>query len=619
MCGIAGMVSVAGSADPGAVLAALAHRGPDGARAETSPSGECTLFAARLAIVDPLDRASQPMRTDDGRHWIAFNGEIYNHREIRRALDPGAGWRTASDTETVLRAFAAWGPACVRRLRGMFAFAVWDDRERSLFLARDPLGIKPLLYGWPAGGGFVFASELRALLRMGALPASVDMVAAAQVLRQGTIMQPRTMLAHAKTIPPGHAARVVGGRMVLSQHWDARDFCRRDGDAPTYDDAVQRIREAVADAAQAHAMADMPMGAFLSGGVDSRIVAASMRDLTPAPLRTFTVGFGSDDERADARAAARDLGTDHSDRLVAEADWPALLDQFLDAIDQPSVDGVNTLAACMLARPHVRVALSGLGADELFGGYPHFSILCPGSSLGARATVLQHAISRARPSTGAAARRARRHSRLQGLAPDRPESLLLMVRSGAADADLNDQLLVPDGALAEADDDALAAARACIAATDDPINQVSLHELQGYLRDTLLRDADAVGMRSGLEIRPVLLDTPLVELALSLPGNFKLRHGTHKAVLKDAFPDALPAHVSARPKRGFHAPAREWTPRACTELWMAAFDSPAAAAMLSPEFRRHAQAAGRERRPATRAEWAAFVLVEVMRRQGLAI
>lgn len=349
MCGIAGTVSSNASVDPDEVLAALAHRGPDGARATTTPSGECTLFSARLAIVDPLARALQPMHTDDGRRWIAFNGEICNHRDIRRALKPRGGWRTESDAETLLHAYDAWGAGCVPRLRGMFAFALWDDAERSLFLARDPLGIKPLLYSWTRGVGFVFASELRALLSMGALPTSIDMVAVADVLRHGAIRQPRTVLEHARMFPAGHTAHVVGGRMRLSKYWDPCTFCRHDGDAPNYGDAVQRIRSAVEDASRVHAMADVPMGALLSGGIDSRIVAASMQRLAPAPLPTFTVGFGTLDERLHARATAQDLGTDHHDRLLTEADWPAMIEQFPDAIDQPSVDGLNTLAACTLA------------------------------------------------------------------------------------------------------------------------------------------------------------------------------------------------------------------------------------------------------------------------------
>lgn len=616
MCGIAGTVSSKASVDPDAVLAALAHRGPDGARAATTPSGECTLFSARLAIVDPLARALQPMHTDDGRRWIAFNGEIYNHRDIRRALKPRGGWRTESDTETLLHAYDAWGAGCVPRLRGMFAFAVWDDAERSLFLARDPLGIKPLLYGWTRGGGFLFASELGALLSMGALPTSIDMVAVADVLRHGAVRQPRTVLEHAKMLPAGHTAHVAGGQMRLSKYWDPCDFCRHDGDAPNYGDAVRRIRSAVEDASRVHAMADVPMGALLSGGIDSRIVAASMQRLVPAPLPTFTVGFGTRDERLHARAAAQDLGTDHHDRLLTEADWPAMIEQFLDAIDQPSVDGLNTLAACTLARTRVKVALSGLGADELFGGYPHFSILLPGSPLRQRAIALRRAMSRTLSLRGGAVSGTRRHGHLP-IPSDRPEALLLLARSGALDSDLHAQLAVPGDASAEAAEEALASAASCIDATDDPVNQVSLHELHGYLRDTLLRDVDAISMRLGLEVRPVMLDTPLVELALSLPGCFKLRQGRHKAVLKDAFGDVLSPDVVERPKVGFEVPAREWTPRVCMDLWMAAFDSPVATAMLAGEFRLRAQSAGAERRKATHAEWAAFVLVEVLRRQGL--
>ncbi len=620
MCGIAGMVSMGTCARPDDVLDALAHRGPDGAEAAAPPSGECTLFSTRLAIVDPLARASQPMCSHNGRYWIAFNGEIYNHLELRRALNPPGGWRTGCDTETLMHAYEVWGAACVSRLRGMFAFAVWDERDRMLFLARDPLGIKPLLYGWAANGGFVFASELRALLRMGALPTSVDLVAAADMVRHGAIRQPRTLLAHAKTFPAGHTGQVARGRMTLSRYWDPRGFCRHDGSPAAYDDAVQRVRAAVQDAAQVHAVADVPMGAFLSSGIDSRIVTASMQRVMTAPLPSFTVGFDGHDERELAHSAAQGIGTDHSDLLLTEADWPVLLNVFLDAIDQPSVDGLNTLAACMLASPRVKVALTGLGADELFGGYPHFSILSEGSPLRRRLIALQralsHAVSRS-PEPHAPDARRLLHQLRQ--VHERPEALLALARSGALSADLGGAFLLPEAVIAEATEEALSAAAACIAATDDPINQVSLHEIGGYLRDTLLRDVDAVSMRMGIEVRPVFLDTPLVELALSLPGSCKIRNGTHKAVLKDAFPDVLPTEVSARPKRGFTVPAREWTPRACTELWTAAFDSPGATALLSPAFRHRARAAGTEPRAATQMEWAVFVLLEVLRRQGLAI
>lgn len=620
MCGIAGTVALKSRVSPDAVLAALAHRGPDGGRAVTAVSSQCTLMATRLAIVDPTPRAAQPMQTADGRFWIAFNGEIYNHRDLRRMLSPDRGWNTGCDTETVLHAFATWGGSCVSRLRGMFAFAVWDDRERTLFLARDPLGIKPLLYGWAPCGGFVFASEIGALLRMGVLPETVDLVAAAEVLLHGSIRQPRSLVSRVHMLPPGHTGTVARGTLVLSQYWKAGDFCRRAEEALSYEDAVERIREAVQEAAQAHAVADAPMGAFLSGGIDSRVVSASVQHMRTARLPTFTIGVGAHDEREHARAAARELGTSHHEHLLTEADWPALLEQFLDAIDQPSIDGANTLAACLLARRHVRLALSGLGADELFAGYSHFGILCPGTPVRARALSLLRVLARLPRVPGTEAAECPptaddRNARTGGGAV----SLLRMVRSGGRVAQWTQEVLIPADALVEADDAAHSAAASCVAATNDPVNQVSLFELEGYLRDTLLRDTDAVSMRVGMEVRPVLLDTPLVELALALPGTCKLREGRHKAVLKDAFPDALPQYVAESPKQGFQVPVRLWTPRACRDRWMAAFDTDAARALLAPGFRHRAQAACRERRPATQGEWAAFVLTEVIRRQRLSL
>jgi asparagine synthase (glutamine-hydrolysing) len=614
MCGIAGIVSARRDLDAQAVVAALSHRGPDGAGVVTAPSGACTLIHTRLAIVDPHDRARQPMCSPDRRYWITYNGEVYNHRRIRSELGSDIEWRTESDTETVLHSFMRWGPGCARRLRGMFAFAVWDDEQRTLFLARDPLGIKPLLYGCTADGGLAFGSELRTIVRMGAVKPTVDLVAVAEMIRQGAIRQPRTLLNEVKMLPAGHYGGFAGGNPSLTRYWDPMAFVRTQADSLSYPDAVERVRAAAEDAARVHAMSDVPIGAFLSGGVDSRLVVGMMQRLSSKPIQTFTIGFGEADERADARAAARDLGTAHCEQVVTEDSWPDLLDRFLDAIDQPSIDGFNTLAVSILASPHVKVALSGLGADELFAGYPHFGVFLDSTRLPF------HAPQFVRESL----RKMARHRGLSRLwlvsrLLERPDRFLHSMRLGESASTLQDRLRLEPAIIGCVESEAARAAARVLAEQTDAVNHMSLYEIESYLRDTLLRDVDVVSMHSGLEVRPVLLDTPFVELALSLPGSYKLRDGRRKAILTDAFPDLLPPAVLCRPKTGFHVPAADWTPRTCADLWRSAFDSHAANQLLTDRFRRRAIGASADGRAARQDEWAAFVMLEVMRRQGLSV
>jgi len=612
MCGIAGIVSPAKAVDGQAVLASLAHRGPDGSGVMTAPSGGCTLFHTRLAIVDPHERARQPMYTPDRRYWITYNGEVYNHHELRRELGSGVAWRTESDTETVLWSYVRWGEDCARRLRGMFAFAVWDDKERSLFIARDPLGIKPLLYVPTRSGGFAIGSELRTIVTMEATSPTVDLVAAAEMVRQGAVRQPRTIVRDVKMCPAGHSGVFRNGHLKLIRYWDPLAFSGGAPMAPSYPEAVERIRAVAEDAARAHAMADVPIGAFLSGGVDSRLVVGLMQRLASKPIQTFTIGFGHNDERAEARSSAHDLGTDHYEEVVTEASWPCLLDRFLDSIDQPSVDGFNTLAVSMLARRHVKVCLSGLGADELLAGYPHFGAFRDCTRLPLHAPPLVHQLLRHVSGFPDC-------SRIWALIRvlERPDRFLPSMRLGLDIRTLR-RTLDLDSTLIDtvSGEVAMAVARARTVVSDS-INQMSSYEIETYLKDTLLRDGDIVSMHSGLEVRPLLLDTPFVELALSLPGDYKLRDGRRKAVLTDAFPDLLPPDVLARPKRGFHVPAREWTPRVCAEMWRSAFESESARQLLRDGFRKRSLAAAVNRRTARQDEWAAFVLLEVMRRQGL--
>jgi asparagine synthase (glutamine-hydrolysing) len=565
MCGIAGVVDPAASADEreqavGLMCTAMIHRGPDDMG--VAVRGPATLGMRRLAIFDPAN-GHQPMTTPDGRHTIVFNGAIYNFRSLQLELE-SAGWsfRTQCDTEVLLAALAHWGEGALKRLRGMFAFALWDSSDESLLLARDPFGIKPLYFSLQ-GGGLVFASETTALLASAMVSEEIDVDSVADYLAWFAVPAPRTIYREISSLRPGECLKFCGGKAEIHSTWSFRSIPTDPIPCATREDFTRELRERLDDAIQAHLLADVPVGAFLSGGLDSAVVVGLMSRASGNALKTFSIGFEEDDfsEADHAEATARHFGAIHHTRILTGDEVARDLDKFLAACDQPTGDGVNTYYASQTAQEGgVKVALSGLGGDELFGGYPSFRNiptlaaklpawrLLPGpvralftGSLnlgGTRSRKLSDFLVHAKDAheLGALNRRvyteARRRSMLsrdvlsgiKNLGPFHPEL-------GALRADIG---------------------------TDDMYSLVSAWELRTYMADVLLRDSDVMSMRHSIELRVPFIDRPLIEWLWRQPARFKEDRRHPKSILAAAASDILPAGLMTRKKRGFTLPFPIW-------------------------------------------------------------
>ena len=607
MCGIAGTFGAAAPGIAAAMSAAIPHRGPDDSG--VSAEDAVAFGFRRLSIIDLSPCGHQPMPYAGGRYHIVFNGEIYNFAELRRELEPlGHRFASHSDTEVILAAYAQWGGAAVERLRGMFAFAIWDRETRELFLARDRFGIKPLYFTF-RDGTLLFASELKALLASGMVPRRLDPDALWSYLALGSMPQPRTALAGVEMLPPGQVMRV---RPDLSwetkRYWDLAEAAERwRGETARLDaaGAARRLRELLEEATRLHMIADVPVGAFLSGGIDSTAVVGLMTRAGGKRIRTFSVGFDDDttvaDERKWARLSAQRFDTDHTEVVVSGRDVAAQFDRLVAAIDQPSLDGTNTWLVSRAAGASLKVALSGLGGDELFAGYAHFARFRRAERW---ERVLGPAVRAVRRLPGRfvkdrdflAAAPAERFAMLRLLA-DEPSRAALAARPGTTPLrELYAPLLRPGL---------------------DPVAQTTYVETRRYLVDTLLRDADAMAMHSSLEVRPVLLDHVLAEFAFALPPALKLNDRGNKPVLVDAVRDLLPPELLARPKTGFELPLQSWLAGPLRERALDAFRSEAARSVFSEAFL--ASTAGelrRGERPPLRT-WAYLVLVEWMRAFGV--
>lgn len=547
----------------GAMVRRQHHRGPDDHAVHTI--GDATLGMARLAIFDP-ENGRQPMRSPDGRYTLVFNGALYNYRELQAELRAG-GWafRTQCDTEVLLAAFARHGEACLSRLRGMFAFAVWDAWENRLFAARDALGIKPLYYARRASGGVLLASEISALLASGQLRAEIDPTSAAEYLAWFAVPAPRTIYRGIASLPPGHLLRVgPDNRVQVAAWWHLPEPRQTERRARHYADFVHTLRARLDDSIRAHRLADVPVGAFLSGGLDSSAVVGLMARAGGAPLKTFSLIFEDArySERDAARIAAQAYGTEHHEDVLTGARVAADLPHLLAAFDQPTGDGINTYYASRLARAAgVKVALSGLGGDELFGSYPSFQQLPRLNRLlpwwrRLPAGVRASGIERLRQSKGT---RARKLADFLGSARDLHELAALQRRVFPESTRLS--LLHPDvrshaarlGPLHPRLDDFVGE---LLGADDSQI--ISAWEMRTYMTDVLLRDSDVFSMRHSLELRVPFIDLPLLDWLWPQPDYFKHPPGGTKRALADAVADVVPAAIRLRPKQGFTLPFAQW-------------------------------------------------------------
>ncbi|MEX1363179.1 MAG: asparagine synthase (glutamine-hydrolyzing) [Nannocystaceae bacterium] len=578
MCGITGLVGLADRPLLQSMTAALRHRGPD---ADGIAIGDgFGLGHRRLSIID-LEGGAQPMSSADGTCWLSYNGEIYNFRELRAQLQrAGHAFTTRSDTEVLLHAYQHWGESMLEHLGGMFAFGLWDGTRRRLLLARDRVGIKPLYYAvfdGPHGPALAFGSEPKALLPVPGVSRELDPVALDAYLDLYYVPPPCSMFAGIRQLPPGHLLTWRDGTLSIRRWWDAEPAIVEGRSEQEWAELVAPVLE---DAVVARTVADVPLGAFLSGGLDSSTIVAILSERGHGPVKTFCVGYGEEgrsyDERAEARLVAREFGTDHHE-IELSIDVLSDMEGMVRGFDEPfgSPTAMLSSALSRFVRQHVTVALAGDGGDELFGGYPRYRGLrlseLASHVPSAWRSLARRAVEGREHSTARSYRRWARQF-LAGL--ELPDAQRYAAWVAYARVDERNRLLT-------------AATRGRIVAQGriDPVAEYfarpahaglvergAYADLHGFLPENVLRGSDRMSMAHGLELRVPFCDHRLVELAMQIPARHRVGWLTSKRVLRKIMRGRLPAHVLRRRKLGFNAPLGAWMRRDLDRLvqqWLA--------------------------------------------------
>jgi asparagine synthase (glutamine-hydrolysing) len=586
MCGITGILGHA-EADlketVEAMAASIRYRGPDDSGVWCDRSHGVALGHARLSILDLSPAGHQPMLSGSGRYVIAFNGEIYNHLELRGQL-AGVAWQGHSDTETLLAAIEAWGvEKTLQSVVGMFAFALWDRADRQLVLARDRMGEKPLYYGW-CQQAFLFASELKAIEAYPGRSRDIDRGALACFMRYAYIPLPYSIYAGIRKLLPGTYLRLSGtdrsGQWPEPQpYWSALAVAGQETESDCTDRfAIEELDRILRDAIRGQMIADVPLGAFLSGGIDSSTVVALMQAQSTRPVKTFTIGFQEDgyNEATHAKAVARHLGAEHTELYVSPADALAVIPRLPSMYDEPFADvsAIPTHLVAGLARRHVTVALSGDGGDELFGGYNRYSW---GRSIWHRIAPVPVTLRRmmarfmtrvsperwdqlgrmARPALPASLRMSALGDKVHKLAgvldvENRTELYRRLVSQHRESASL---VVGTEENKTWADEQARRLNR------EDFSEQMMFHDLVGYLTDDILAKVDRAAMAVSLETRMPMLDHRVVEWAWKLPLRLKVRDGVGKWLVRKVLARYVPQELIERPKMGFGVPLDSWLRR----------------------------------------------------------
>ncbi len=585
MCGITGFVSGAPLAETDrhvlmGMTASLVHRGPDSSDTWMDMQAGVAFGHRRLSIVDLSEAGAQPMHDASGRYVITYNGEIYNFPELRRDLEAaGIAFRGHSDTEVMLEAFAHWGvETTLPRLNGIFAFALWDRQTRTLTLARDHVGIKPLYWGW-ADGALLFASELKAFRAHPAFKADINRDAVAAYMRFNYIPQPHAIYQDAAKLPPGTLLTCDfssgrAGKPKITSYWDALSVAQAAAASPyqgTADEAVNDLERLLLDAIDHQMVSDVPLGAFLSGGVDSSAVVALMQAQSAQPVRTFSIGFSEDgfNEAPHAAEVARHLKTDHTELYLTARDALDVVPSLPQMYDEPFADSsqIPTYLVSALARKHVTVSLSGDGGDELFAGYNRYVW---GRTIWRTIRTLPLPVRRA----AASAMRSLSPGSWNAIArpiparlkPGNPGDALYKLASvieldgpGAVYRRLVSNWMSPEDVVLNATEpkgilwDASLSDR-----FPEPISRMQATDLVTYLPDDILTKVDRASMATSLEARVPLLDPRIIEFAWKLPLSMKLRDGGSKWALRQVLYRHVPANLIDRPKMGFGVPIGDW-------------------------------------------------------------
>ncbi|MBI4421622.1 MAG: asparagine synthase (glutamine-hydrolyzing) [Gemmatimonadetes bacterium] len=563
MCGIAGKYSLDGTPVDRSLLSRMArtmiHRGPDDGGLYAH--GAFGMAMRRLSIID-LTKGHQPISNEDGSIWVTLNGEIYNFVELRDELrGRGHLFTTATDTEVIVHLYEERGERCVDALRGMFAFAIWDARQATLVLARDRLGKKPLYYAVIPGRGLVFASELKAVLEDDAVDRSIDLEALDRYAQLLYIPGPASIFQHVRKLPAGHLLICTPQHMTVRSYWDVPIPETAPHEDRSEQDVVEHFRQLLRDAVRMRLRSDVPLGAFLSGGVDSSAVTSAMAGLLERPVVTASIGFDEDgySELPYARVVARQIQSRHCERTVV-APSPEVIEKIVWHLDEPFADSsaIPTYFVSMTAREHVTVALSGDGGDELFAGYARH-----------RLEVLEHTLRRGAGTVGG-----RTLARAAALAPDgtKGRNMLLNLARAPEEAcarkfffsphapNLKTTLYTPWFRAATAACDPLAPFKHAYRAarSTDPLSRILYVDLKTYLADDILSKVDRMSMAHSLEVRAPLLDHKLVEFVAGLHPRWKLRGRTTKVLLRAALDGTVPPHAVDRKKHGFVSPIGPW-------------------------------------------------------------
>lgn len=564
MCGICGIVSLAGGMlaekqTLAKMCQTLRHRGPDDEG--FYEASNVLLGMRRLSIID-LNTGHQPICNEDSSLWVIFNGEIYNYRELRQQLKQrGHQFTTESDTEVIIHAYEEYGVQCVTHFNGMFAFAIWDEAQQQLFIARDRLGIKPLYY-WTNGAQLIFGSELSALLVHPDVPQEFDWRALDQFLTVEYIPAPGTILQNVYKLPPGHWLLFSENGVQIKQYWDVpeRPF------SGSQSEAVETLKELITDAVRLRLVSDVPLGAFLSGGIDSSTIVATMSQTANSPVNTFSIGFDeqSYNELPYARLVAAQFQSNHHEEIL-EPDITNLALQLLNHLDEPLADFsiFPTYLVSKVASKQVKVALSGDGGDELFGGYDTYVAQQADRYYGQLPDILRQKMLPAlfnmippQPVKKGLINKAKRFVEGAALSPVWQHTRWMSFMTD------DDKAALYHSDLAQQTNGRSALSFVELyfqqAANRDSLAQQQYVDVKTYLADNILTKVDRMSMAVSLEARVPLLDYRLVEFALNLPPQWKMQGSKTKLILRQAMQGTLPAAVLSKPKQGFSIPLKHW-------------------------------------------------------------
>ena len=579
MCGITGIYSRNTPVDPSVLWSmtrTLSHRGPDDSGTYVSEDGAVGLGHTRLSIIDLSERGRQPMASDDGRIQVSYNGEIYNYRELREELRlMGHVFRTGSDTEVLVRSYEQWGIECLQRFIGMFALAIWDGRENRLYLVRDRVGIKPLYY-YREDGLFLFGSELKAIMNHDGFSRRISRDGLSLFLRYDYIRSPYTIFENTFKLEPGHYLCLQNGQIEKHRYWDITESYNMRPCDISDDEACEMFEEIMTDSLRHRLVSDVPVGLFLSGGIDSSIVATLLRKNISTPLKTFTIGFDQEkyNEAEWAARLADYLGTEHVESYVSEDEAIETVSYIPSIYDEPFAD-TSSIPTCVLSRlasEHVKVVMSGDGGDELFCGYNHY-VKCaylagmlaktPGivrSGLGAILSGLSaNRLDGMGKTLGISSLRRRRNSYernratlLNIIKKDMPE--MYRSRRGTwTPEDMRSLFREP----CDVHDDTFGENFGAIE-SKELLTQMLYADFCVWLPDDILTKVDRASMSTGLEAREPFLDHRLACFAARLPSDLKYRNGETKYLLRRVLAKHIPRELYERPKKGFESPVDKW-------------------------------------------------------------